>query len=154
MQKMVIKQKKMIVLSKIIMFVAILLFDGFLLMNFLKQSIYVKCGITFLLLITVKYMFNVKNEIYSLSIDESMLIIRFYFMKIIYKVSDIEKVYRISEHNVSFNRRYGVVKAVSIFIKGKRYTVSEEYENYLLFEKYVSSKFDVHDVQDDSCIIA
>lgn len=150
----VIKQRKMIVLSKIIMLVIVLLFNGFLLTNFQEQSIYVKCGIIFLVLITVKYMFNFKNEIYSLSMDESVLIIRFYLTQKNYKVSDIEKIYRIAEHNVSFNRRYGVVKAISIFINGKRYTVSEEYDNYLLFEKYVCSKFDVCDVQDDSCIIA
>ena len=142
-EKTVIKQKNRIFRSKIIMLVIVILFDVFLLLNFLYQSIYVRLGIIFLLLISVMYFLNIKNEIYSLSVDDSELSIRFYFKKKIYPVSAIEKVYRIAEHNISFNRRYGVVKAISIIVNGQRYTVSEEYTDYSLFEKYMCSNFDV-----------
>ena len=130
-EKTVIKQKNRIFRSKIIMLVIVILFDVFLLLNFLYQSIYVRLGIIFLLLISVMYFLNIKNEIYSLSVDDSELRIRFYFKKKIYPVSAIEKVYRIAEHNISFNRRYGVVKAISIIANGQRYTVSEEYTDFL-----------------------
>lgn len=130
----------------------VLLFDWFLLRNIKNRSIFILLGILFILMISVKYIVGLKDEIYSLSLNEAELIIRFYFKSKCFATSDIEKIYRVSEHNISFNRRYGVVKAMIIIIKGKSYIVTEQYQDYDLFENYVCSKFEVCDINNDNDI--
>ena len=153
MQKISIKQKRYVLIEKMALMIAALVFDVFLIINIQHKSMYFIFGAILIIICSVKYIFDMRKEIYRLTMDDYKLVIRFYYSQKEFKVSDIKRVYSISEHNISFNQRYGVVKAIALVINDKSYIISELYEDYNLFDAYICSKFEIHKIKKDIDII-
>ena len=149
---MVIKQKRQVLFGKVIFILYVILLDLFLIRNCFGKSLYIIFGTAFLVLLTVKGVVDTLNEIYSFAINDAELSVRFYCGKKTFPASDIEKVYAISTHNISFNKRYGFVRAIGLVIDKKIYFASELYRDFYSFEKYMRENYNVVDVEEDKDI--
>ncbi|SCY48045.1 hypothetical protein SAMN02910451_02772 [Butyrivibrio hungatei] len=149
---MVIKQKKQVIFGKVIFILCVILFDLFLIRNCFGKSLYILFGTVFLVLLTVKGVVEILNEIYSFKVSDTELSMRLYCGEKTFPLSDVERVYAISAHNVSFNKRYGFVRAIGIVINKKIYFASELYRDFDSFEKYMRENYNVVDVEEDKDI--
>ena len=105
-----------------------------------------------MVLLTVKGVIDILNEIYSFTVSDTELRVRRYCGEKTFPLTDIERVYVISVHNVSFNKRYGFVRAIGIVINKKIYFVSELYRDFDSFEKYMRENYNVVDVEENKDI--
>lgn len=79
-----------------------------------------------MVLLTVKGVIGILNEICSFTVSDTELRVRRYCGEKTFPLTDIERVYAISVHSVSFNKRYGFVRAIGIVIK-----------KYILLQSYI-----------------
>lgn len=143
-----LKMKKQYLIGRALLFLGSVCLSVLELTRYSSLDAFFKWGVIVYIAIMLICYYFLLADIYMIKVLDESILFRSLIRTHNVKCSEIDKIYHIKNHYIS-PRVLVASNAILVVFNGKRRYISENYDNYRTFEKYVLEKFNVIEAEKD-----